>query len=621
MDVQKKITNLKLRVKLLLAFGSLLVLSSALVLCIWYTVLRIDYYRSVARQVDDLNIALLEASNSLQYFVFEGYKDQSFYTHRQTNVLENYEHHTVTAVSTLQDMLAVEFIPGAAISAVQTSIDQLRGDFRQLKELLHKRGFKDFGLEGTLREAIHQVENASFAYNKADMLTLRRHEKDFFLRKDLKYCNKFNQQVPVFMTGIESGTGDAKEAILKNVRQYQEAFNEVVAIETAIGLHESEGLKGAITQDLNELLLKVKVLKHVVNEKSTRFQHKALMAMAMIFIFQFLVGGTLAIIYADRVTRAVKELSGAMQALAQGMFPARLAVKSEEEIGKTKIAFNQLLERMCASQVFAEAIGSGDLHARYDERFREDVLGQALLKMQEKLVRANEEQERITWTSVGIAKLSDILKDTTLSLEQLGDCMLKQVVTYVNANQGVLFLYHAQKGAACLERLSSYAYGKKKFIGQQVAEGEGLVGQCVLEKSTMLLTEVPKNYIRITSGLGEAVPRALVLVPLVLHKKVYGVLELASFTVFEPYHVAFLEKIAENIAAVLANQQMHRETERLLDNARAQAQQLASQEEELRQHTEELRLIQEQMEREKRELLRELTTLRSKAGAAMVQYN
>src|SRR5690606_2941256 len=131
----------------------------------------------------------------------------------------------------------------------------------------------------------------------------------------------------------------------------------------------------------------------------------------------------------------------------------------------------------------------------------------------------------------------------------------------------------------------------------RVEIGEGLVGQVTLEKMTMYMTDIPEDFVKITSGLGEALPRNLLIVPLKIEDQIYGVVELASFRILEDYKIEFVEKLAESIASTIADVKSNERTQFLLRDHQAQAEEMRAQEEEMRQNLEELTSTQEGMER------------------------
>ena len=134
-----------------------------------------------------------------------------------------------------------------------------------------------------------------------------------------------------------------------------------------------------------------------------------------------------------------------------------------------------------------------------------------------------------------------------------------------------------------MKLLASYAYEGRGAVGKRLELGEGLVGQCALEKQKILLTNVPPDYIRISSGLGEAPPRNIIVLPVIFEGQVKAVLELASFERFNPTHQAFLDQLTESIGIVLNTIEANMRTEDLLKQSQSLAQELQSQQEELQQ--------------------------------------
>jgi GAF domain-containing protein len=127
--------------------------------------------------------------------------------------------------------------------------------------------------------------------------------------------------------------------------------------------------------------------------------------------------------------------------------------------------------------------------------------------------------------------------------------------------------------------------------------GEGLVGQCYLERDIIFMTNIPKEYINITSGLGEATPNCLLIVPLIVNDKINGVMELASFKKFQEHEVEFIKKLAENIASIIDNAKVSEQTKSLLVQSIQQSEMMRAQEEEMRQNMEELVATQEEIQR------------------------
>jgi transcriptional regulator with GAF, ATPase, and Fis domain len=151
--------------------------------------------------------------------------------------------------------------------------------------------------------------------------------------------------------------------------------------------------------------------------------------------------------------------------------------------------------------------------------------------------------------------------------------------------------------------LSGYAYNERKNISNEFRPGQGLVGQSVLEKQRILLTNVPADYVRIGSGLGEATPLNIVVLPVLFEGEVKAVIELASFSRFNEAHITFLDQLTESIGIVLNTIEANSRTEDLLQQSQSLATELQSQQDELKKTNERLEQQAESL-RESEELLK-----------------
>jgi len=260
---------------------------------------------------------------------------------------------------------------------------------------------------------------------------------------------------------------------------------------------------------------------------------------------------------------------------------------------------------------FAKEIGQGNLVQQFNPLSTGDVLGNELLSMRDNLKKAADEKNIRDWVNEGLAKLGEVLRRNNNDTKGLSDEILKELVKYMKFNQGALFLLRDETAEKYLELMSAYAYDKRKYINKRIPLGDGLTGQCALERNTIHLREIPANYISITSGLGQALPRTLILVPLIQNEEVYGVIELASFKTLEPYQIDFVEKVAESIASTISTVQVNERTRTLLQQSQQMSEELKAQEEELRQNQEELQATSEQMRRRQIELEEENRKLKA----------
>ncbi len=229
-----------------------------------------------------------------------------------------------------------------------------------------------------------------------------------------------------------------------------------------------------------------------------------------------------------------------------------------------------------------------------------------------KLEDAQHAENLRRWAAEGIAQLTDLTR--TQSNEKtaaLYDRVIIHFVKYLEANQGGLYTVNRENEETEIRLEACYAYDRKKYVQKTIAPGEGLIGQVFLEQQPMRLTEVPENYVTITSGLGKATPRSLVIVPLMVNEVVEGILEIATFKPTEDHHLDFLEKAGESLAAFIQMNRINTKTRILLAEAQQQAEEMRAQEEEMRQNLEELAATQEEMHRKEQAYQNKIAELES----------
>jgi len=281
---------------------------------------------------------------------------------------------------------------------------------------------------------------------------------------------------------------------------------------------------------------------------------------------------------------------------------------SGDELAEAVSAVGKLSARIQESSTFLSEMGKGNIDLDFRVIDENDHYGISMNSLKQSLVLKREGEEKRkkedeirSWTTHGIAMFNDILRTDNHDLEKLSLNITRSIIQYLSANQGGLFLIEEDEGTKYLNLVAAYAYDRQKFLKKRINVGEGLAGNCVLEKKTVLLNRIPENYIEISSGLGGAKPKCLMIVPLMKDEEVLGVLEMASFNDFRPHEVEFVEKVAESITATLITVQLHQQTSQFLEKFQQQAEEMKAQDEELRQNIEELQATHEQMERLKQE--------------------
>jgi GAF domain-containing protein len=244
----------------------------------------------------------------------------------------------------------------------------------------------------------------------------------------------------------------------------------------------------------------------------------------------------------------------------------RLQLSSSKMLVEHESRMQEQGKAVASLSGFIEAISAGNYSAELTLDENGANLGHTLITMRDKLRVNAEDDRRRNWSTSGLAQVGEILRVSTSSTADLYDNIIKFVVKYTKSNQGGLFILNEEsENEKFLELVSCYAFERKKYLTKRINLGEGLVGQCYLEGEKIYLLEVPQEYITITSGLGGAAPNALLLVPLKVNEKIFGVLELATFGKYEDHEVELVEKLTESIASTISSVRISESTRILLE--------------------------------------------------------
>ena len=312
-----------------------------------------------------------------------------------------------------------------------------------------------------------------------------------------------------------------------------------------------------------------------------------------------------------------RSISNPLKEIADAAANQRFSeTQKTDEIGIVATNLNNIISQLNEANVFIKAIGEGQLDAKLKTDNKNAGLSQALLNMQAKLRAINEDEQKRKWANEGITKFVEIIRSGESNVSALGDSIIKALVTYTGSAQGGLYVWnddHADD--QYLELVSAYAFNRKKFEERKIKAGEGLLGQAYLEQLTTHLTEIPPDYFRVVSGLGEMDPYAILIVPLISDGKIYGLVELASLKPYQEHEIAFVEKLGETLASTLSSVKTNEKNRKLLQDFQEQTESMRSQEEEMRQNMEELTATQEEMSRKEQDYVRQIQELQEQIAA------
>jgi signal transduction histidine kinase/CheY-like chemotaxis protein/HAMP domain-containing protein len=294
--------------------------------------------------------------------------------------------------------------------------------------------------------------------------------------------------------------------------------------------------------------------------------------------------------FASEVTRVAREVGVEGKLGGQAQSAEVGGVWKDLTDNVNQLAAN-LTNQVRAIADVATAVTDGDLtrqvgvEASGEVAVLKDKLNEMIRNLRE-TTRQNTEQD---WLKTNLERFARMLQGQR-DLATVSSMILSELAPLVSAQHGVFYTLAGlgDGGEPVLLYQAGYGFKERKHLATHFRLGEGLVGQCAQEKERILLTEVPGDYIRINSGLGEAPPLNIIVLPILFEGAVRAVVELASFSHFSPTHQVFLDRLTESIGLVLNTIEANTITENLLEQSQSQAHQLQTRQEELSRSNENL---------------------------------
>ena len=354
--------------------------------------------------------------------------------------------------------------------------------------------------------------------------------------------------------------------LTKQVQEYAELIKRMSLVKSMSGDIDEKSMEimnssrdsifNLTTEFINE---QEAIMDQTMKNTQERLHLVIKLGIASIIIGLF-IGAVLSIWSIRAITIRLSRVKNVMNRVENGseQLP-RIKIIKKDEIGEIAIAYNQM----------AAALES---HEKKERIYKESI-------------------EIKNWLKTQLAELSALAIDV-LDLTALGERYIQALVPIVEANYGVIYI-KKEGDRPSLEKLASYGANTGK---ERIECGEGLAGQCLLDGKPIKLRDIPENYIKISSGLGETIPRSVMILPIQLNDEVLAVLEVASIYDFTEFHEELLQKATEQLGTILNRIQKQMQVHHLLEETQTLNDELQSQSEELQLQQEELRTINEELE-------------------------
>lgn len=613
----KKVRLSTIKSKLSIIAISIAVIWVVLVFILYKNLNRIREHDNLTTAVNNFSVNIIKLRKAENNFLLIEQTNPYFYTTGKSKFIDKFNIQLTRCENNVNELInneiTIDFKQVSKLQLIKRNLKDYNESFNNLVKNIRERGYLDYGYIGEMNASVQKTEALIATYNEnfntlnEKLLILRKYEKDFLSLKDYIYYENFQSTVETYRKFFRDvRTTLSRQEINRFLEQlmiYKEKFERVVKKEELIGLSVDDGLIGEtqivinrVEKDVEDLLLQ---MKQKNSEAITRTKYSLFFTVG---VLAFLVVAALLIV-GNSITSPILKIKSYIKELVKGKFPESIILRNDDEISEMAESLNIFVQNLREKARFSQQIGRGEYNTEFTVASKEDTLGNALLKMRNDLKKAAEEDikrkkddEKQVWATQGLAKFNDILRQNKENINEFAYDIIKNLVNFINANQGGVFIYNDDNpDDIYLELVAAFAYNKRKLDKKKIKLKEGIVGTCAIEKATSYITEVPEDYINIKSGLGTSNPKSLLIVPLVLNELIFGVIELASFDDFKPHEISFVEKLSENIAATLSVVKTNERTRTLLKQYQEQKEDLLSKEEEMRQNLEELRAIQENL--------------------------
>jgi CHASE3 domain sensor protein len=413
---------------------------------------------------------------------------------------------------------------------------------------------------------------------------------------------------------IQEYKGRDELALVKaEINSYIEFNNQMIAVarnndrETfAAMLKEDRGY--SVWSRYNQFAVPLFAHEDALMEKSLRNYEVAMKSNLFLQLAIFILGMPLLYLFVSRVRKERAKREKLMEEVAKT--DKSFVFNGGQTETQTVEQINALsIQNVQEASAFVQQISNGNYDFEWSRMsnellpLNEKTLAGNLIQLRDRLKIVKKQDQDRHWSNEGVARFSEIVR-TNQTSEDLAVKCISFLTKYLGAQQGSMFLLESDGEHQYLGLAGCFAFDRRKFIEKKIEIGSGLVGQAYLEGEPVKLKQIPAGYTHITSGLGEATPSFLCIVPMKVEGNVIAVVEFAAFYEVEDYKIEFLTRAGEFFALAILNMRNTVKMKGLLEQAGQREEEMRQREEELRQNMEELQATQEELLRKQKDFER-----------------
>lgn len=456
---------------------------------------------------------------------------------------------------------------------------------------------------------------------KIDLLQIHYNIDFIFHEYDNEHIDDIVDDTILLERNIEKNFSLIQDRFLGNMNDVDAAYSTLQRLkpilEDIIYDYGSNNYNNRNEDSLQLLITRLKkevdTMSDFAKQKSEELYSDAINTASLIFwltiVFIVLVT-TLSIIIsallAKSITEPIFKLNLHVQKLSLGDQEGEITEISNDEIGTLSKNLNNLKQSLNQVIEHAKKIAEGDYSGEIIPRSNKDDLAIALNSMTSSLKNLKGKNEYSDWIKTGQNLINENLRGD-MDLTSMANSLVSNLAAYCSASIGAIFSYSEPDEK--LKMVASYAYSHRKEINNCIKLGEGVVGQAALEKKIISVSDIPDDYVEISSGLGSSHPKNIIAIPFLFNDKLKGVIELGSFTFWSQRELELFNSIQENIGISFNSSQSRDEMHKLLEQQQVQAKELVAQQQELKAANEELEektdsllLSEEQLKNQQEEL-------------------
>lgn len=554
-----------IKAKLLLSYGIFgIIVILMLIGVLWY--LSVEHkIQQVEQLTIEVYLGITQADSYEKDFFLVETIDTAFYEGQKSKFIENHQQTLDSIAAKLKILKSIlqDDVEGiiADVDASLLLINDYERIFKSLVKTVKERGFKDYGVEGQMREKIHKIENSPFEYDKAKLLMIRRHEKDYILRKQPHYIEKLKKAVDELKDELLEKIGENEETqeFLKLLDQYKNDFLSLVELEQKIGFRNQEGLEKDLSDVADQLQGRLDIIRNDVKNyaKNTETQlTRAITILSIVFLIAIIFLITFVV---QKFGRPIQYLSTSIREVIKHRFESGYEihrVATKDEVGRLSRDFNIMLS-----------------------------------KVRERTAEVLEQKERISRAYEDIQILNDIGKDITthLKVEDVLLSIYDSVNTMMDAD--IIAIGIADGTESILNFWGVKEDGSIQQGKDDLNDKKELSSICYQTQQEIFINhfdkEKEKLYNDIKPPIGDPIRQSLIFHPVTLKDKKIGIISVQSYEAesYNNYHVSVIKNISTYAAVALENAQVYQEIAEKTEEIFQQKEELAAQRDLLEERT------------------------------------